>query len=272
MTAYRQIVQLIVALAVLTALFAVLERLWPGKPLQRRLRRGLGTDLVYWFFTPLATKAVSKAAVAAALVPLLLVLGRPLDASSIQAGFGPVTALPAWAQAALILVTGDFIGYWVHRAFHGRWLWKFHAVHHSSTELDWLSSVRLHPVNDVVARVCQAVPFVLLGFSPLVVAAYIPFLTFHAIALHANVSWTFGPLRHVVSSPTFHRWHHTREDEALDRNFGGLLPVWDLLFGTFYMPKGKLPTEFGVKDDAVPEGFLAQLVHPIRRAGRGAGP
>jgi sterol desaturase/sphingolipid hydroxylase (fatty acid hydroxylase superfamily) len=149
--------------------------------------------------------------------------------------------------------------------FHSRRLWKFHAVHHSSKEVDWLSSVRLHPVNDAVSRIFQAVPFVLLGFSPAVVAAYVPFLTLYAILLHANVSWTFGPMGYLVASPAFHRWHHTKEPEAIDKNFAGLLPMWDLLFGTFYLPKDRRPTEFGVHDDGVPENFWGQLAYPFRR-------
>ena len=200
-------------------------------------------------------------------MPLLLLLGRELDAKNLAAGYGPVVALPAWLQVVLIVVLGDFIGYWVHRAFHSRRLWKFHAVHHSSKDLDWLSSLRLHPVNDIVSRICQAVPFVLLGFSPLVVAAYLPFLTFYAILLHANVSWTYGPLRQVFASPTFHRWHHANEEEALDKNFAGLFPEFDRLFGTLYLPDGLRPTTFGVRGNPVPEHFWGQLTYPFRRSG-----
>ncbi len=126
-------------------------------------------------------------------------------------------------------------------------------------------AARPNPVNDIVTRICQAVPFVLLGFSPLVVAAYVPFLTFYAIMLHANVSWTFGSLRHVFASPTFHRWHHTSEDQALNKNFAGLFPVIDRLFGTLYLPDDKRPTEFGVRNDLMPDGFLGQMAYPFGR-------
>jgi sterol desaturase/sphingolipid hydroxylase (fatty acid hydroxylase superfamily) len=259
----KRIFELAFAFVVLAVVFSAIEWLWPGQSQQRRLRRGFLTDVIYWFFTPLVTKTVSQAAVIAGVVPLLLIIGRPLDKSSIQAGFGPVTLLPVWAQVALVLLIGDFIGYWLHRGFHGRRLWKFHAVHHSSVDLDWLSSVRLHPINEVVASLCQAVPFVLLGFSPLIVSVYVPFLTLYALVLHANVSWTFGPLRYVLASPVFHRWHHTKEDQARDKNFAGLFPIWDLSFGTFYLPKVIRPTEFGVRDDSVPESFWGQLMYPV---------
>jgi len=96
-----------------------------------------------------------------------------------------------------------------------------------------------------------------------VVAAYAPFLTFHALLLHTNVPWTFGPLRYVVSSPAFHRWHHTTETEGLDKNFAGLFPFIDMAFGTFYMPPGRQPARFGIVADDVPEGIFRQLVHPF---------
>jgi sterol desaturase/sphingolipid hydroxylase (fatty acid hydroxylase superfamily) len=141
-------------------------------------------------------------------------------------------------------------------------------VHHSSTELDWLSSVRVHPVNDLLARIVQAIPILLLGFPVKILAVYIPFTTFYAILLHANVSWTFGPLKKIITSPVFHRWHHSSEVEAQDKNFAGLFPIWDLLFGTFYMPDGKQPESFGIIGNPIPPRFLAQLVYPFQSAPR----
>ena len=260
---YKQLISLTVAFVILTLIFWMVEFFWPGIPGQRRFRAGYGVDVFYWFFTPLVSKAVSQIAVLIVIVPILLLLGHRLDREALRAGYGPVLMLPRWAQTLAILMVGDFIGYWSHRWFHGRRLWKFHAVHHSSKELDWLSAARLHPVNEIVSRVLQSLPFVFLGFSPLVIAAYMPLLTFYAIFVHANVSWDFGPLRYVIATPLFHRWHHTCEDEAMDTNFAGLLPVWDLLFGTLYLPKGKTPAKFGVHDDSVPGEFWAQMTYPF---------
>jgi sterol desaturase/sphingolipid hydroxylase (fatty acid hydroxylase superfamily) len=73
---------------------------------------------------------------------------------------------PLGLQIFEVLLLGDLVGYWVHRLFHGRRRWRFHAVHHGSKDLDWLSAVRLHPVNDVVARVAQVIPVIVLGFPP----------------------------------------------------------------------------------------------------------
>jgi sterol desaturase/sphingolipid hydroxylase (fatty acid hydroxylase superfamily) len=97
------------------------------------------------------------------------------------------------------------------------------------------------------------------------VAAFVPVLTLYALFLHADVDWSFGPLRYVIASPVFHRWHHTSEEEGLDRNFAGMFPFIDVIFGTFYMPRGRAPERFGLVRDDVPDGLLAQLWYPFRR-------
>ncbi len=259
---------ILIAFVLLSLVFYAVERLFPAIRGQRRLRRGFTLDLLYWLFTPLVTKALAKGAVIAGVVLIALLLGHELGpglGEELTRGFGPVARQPLWAVALEMLVLGDLVGYWTHRAFHGKRLWKFHAVHHSSTELDWLSSVRLHPVNDVLSRLAQVAVLMLAGFPLTALAVYIPFLTLNAIFLHANVSWDYGPLRYVISSPRFHRWHHTSQAEGQDRNFAGLLPLWDLLFGTFYMPEGRQPERFGIAGEPVPETLWGQLAYPFRR-------
>jgi len=265
---------LVFGFVALTIVFWPLERLRPAIPEQPRWRRGTLTDLGYWFFTPLVTRVVTRAALIVAVVALAAAAGVPLRKPEVQAflvGNGSaVQRQPLWLQVVEVLVLGDLIGYWTHRLFHGRELWPFHAVHHSSTDVDWLSSVRLHPVNDVVSRLLQAIPLLLLGFPPGLMAGYLPFLTFYALLIHANVSWDFGPLRHVVASPAFHRWHHTSQAEGLDKNFAGLFPWIDRLYGTYYMPEGRQARRFGILGGDVPDGLLAQLAYPFRSRARTA--
>ena len=83
--------------------------------------------------------------------------------------------------------------------------------------------------------------------------------------LHANVNWSFGPLRYGIATPGFHRWHHAADAVALDKNFAGLFPVWDLRFGTFYLP-AHAPERFGVANARVPDGLWAQLRFPFSRS------
>jgi sterol desaturase/sphingolipid hydroxylase (fatty acid hydroxylase superfamily) len=262
----------LVALPVLALGFWTVERCWPARA-QPRWRRDTPTDVAYWFLTPLVTKAIARAAVVVAVVLLALAAGVRPDGESIRAfaahGRGSLAQRqPVWLQAIEVVLIGDFIGYWVHRLFHGRALWRIHAVHHSSERLDWLSSVRLHPLNDVGTRLAQAVPLFALGFDGPILAAYVPFLSLYAILLHANVSWDFGPLRHVLASPRFHQWHHTSEAEGLDTNFAGFFPFWDALFGTLYLPRDREPQAFGLANETVPAGLLGQLAYPFRRRAR----
>jgi len=254
----------VVVFGVLAAFFGWMESRWPSSP-RPASRRGKWLDVSYWLFmAPIVTKGLERAAIVVAVIILAIIAQRPLEREAILAGFGPLSRQPFWLQAIEVLLMGDFIGYWMHRLFHGPRLWKFHAVHHSSDHVDWLAAARVHPINDILTRLVQLVPLFLLGFKPLVLAAYAPFLTLHAIFLHANVPWTFGPLRYVISSPTFHRWHHTKEAEGRDKNFAGFFPVWDLMFGTFFMPPGRQPMDFGV-DDPMPETLWGQMTYPFRR-------
>ncbi|HEX4301697.1 MAG TPA: sterol desaturase family protein [Rhizomicrobium sp.] len=256
----HRIIGLVIAFAVLTVLYAVIARLWPSVPGQKILRRGFWTDCLYWLWTPIVTKAVTPVAIAIAVLPLIAIFGWHYK--TLAQGHGPLAIQPLWLQAIEIFVIGDFFGYWQHRMFHRTRLWRFHAVHHSSSDLDWLSSVRLHPVNDIGAKLIQAVPLVALGFNLGAVALYAPVTTFYAIMVHANLSWDLGPFRAVFVSPAFHRWHHTKAEEGLDKNFAGGLPLWDILFGTYYMPR-RQPTVFGI-DDPMPQGFLGQMLQPFR--------
>jgi len=86
----------------------------------------------------------------------------------------------------------------------------------------------------------------------------------YAIFLHANVSWDFGPVRLVLASPTFHRWHHSSEPVAVDKNFAGFLPLWDLLFGTLYLPAGARAMHFGMHGAKLPTTFVGLMTYPFR--------
>ena len=260
-----KVIGLIIALVVFSLFFGVIEWLWPALPGRKREGRQLRTDLVYWFFTPLISRTITRAALFTVAIIGAVIFGKEVVQSHVAQGYGPVAALPVGAQVLLTLVVGDFVAYWGHRFFHTGRLWKFHAIHHSSIHLDWLASTRLHPLNDVIMRAVQAIALLALGVPVKILAAYVPFLALHGLFLHANVPRDFGPLRHVISSPKFHRWHHTSQEEGLDKNFSGLFPIWDHLFGTFYMPADRQPERFGVPDAGVPDDLWGQLTYPFRR-------
>jgi sterol desaturase/sphingolipid hydroxylase (fatty acid hydroxylase superfamily) len=263
----QAIAQVVPATIVLAVIFTVLTHFWacnPGTPWWRK--RELVTDICYWFFVPLFARVFRIG---------LLVLGASFffklnDADEVGAffenGHGPLSTLPLVAQAILSLVAADFMLYWLHRMFHGGGFWKYHAIHHSSEEVDWISAARFHPVNLVLGTIGVDVVLLLAGISPNAMVLLAPFNIFHSAFVHANMNWTLGPFRYVLASPVFHRWHHTSPAEGGDKNFAGTFPVWDLLFGTWYMPEGRLPENYGVDDQATfPNEIAGQLAYPFRR-------
>jgi sterol desaturase/sphingolipid hydroxylase (fatty acid hydroxylase superfamily) len=161
-------------------------------------------------------------------------------------------------------VLGDFLGYWTHRINHrSPTLWNLHAVHHSGEAIDWLSAVRIHPLNDMFSKGLKAIPVLLLGFSPLAVELYTPILSAYIAFVHANVPWAYGPFRYVIASPAFHRWHHAMDRKAWGKNYAGLFPIYDLIFGTFYLPNEQ-PKEFGIHGEKMTENFVGQMLYPFR--------
>lgn len=256
-------VSLVVLFAVLAVGVGWLERrarLTPLVPFWRRERR---LDIVYWFFTPYAGQIASGAAFALTLgLAFAVTRGRIADLADFLRAHGPIVAQPRALQILEGLLFADLITYWVHRASHRGWLWRIHALHHSTESLDWLSAARVHPLNEALNRVVLAVPLLALGFEPGHFAALAPVLGLHGLFLHASVGWDFGPLRLVIASPCFHRWHHARDVQGV--NFAGLFPVWDLIFGTLHLPRHQQPTRFGIDGPPPPPGLFAQLAWPFR--------
>ena len=259
-----KVVPVTIALALV---FSVLAHFWacnPGRPWWRK--RELVTDVCYWFLVPLFARVFRIG---------LLVLGAALvfgirDADELIAfydnGHGPLSRLPLWLQAILFLVAADFMMYWLHRMFHGGGFWKYHAIHHSSEDVDWISAARFHPVNLLLGTIGVDVVLLMAGISPGVMLWLGPFNIFHSAFVHANLNWTLGPFKYVVATPVFHRWHHTSREEGGDTNFAGTFPLWDILFGTFRMPKGTLPDQYGVDDQSsFPREIIGQLAYPFRK-------
>jgi sterol desaturase/sphingolipid hydroxylase (fatty acid hydroxylase superfamily) len=260
-----RIIQLAVGLIVLGIILYPLERLFPSVHGKKMFRKGFRVDLIYWFFTPTITAGFTFGVTVITAVAIILISSGDISAANLATGRAPISYLPRVLQYLTALLAADFVGYWAHRAFHQGKLWDFHAIHHASEELDWLSAVRLHPVNQALGQVIVVAPLALLGFNLQILGTTSGLLTFWAIFVHSNVRWTFGVLRHIIATPAFHRWHHTSQAEGLDKNFGGLFLFWDRLFGTLYLPEGQQAQRFGLFDEKVPDSFVRQLVWPFTR-------
>ncbi len=248
----------------LAALFTVLTWFWACNPGRAWWNKpDLVTDVCYWFFIPVITRflRIGLLIVAAAIV-FQITTAQGLVAFY-ENGHGPLAALPLVAQGIIFLVGEDIILYWTHRWFHGAAMWKYHAVHHSSEELEWISAARFHPVNLFLGSVAADVVLLFAGISPNVFLVLGPLTIAHSAFVHANLDWTLGPFKYVIASPVFHRWHHTAADRGGEKNFAATFPILDVIFGTFYMPAGELPDHYGIADRAFPESFGGQLVHPF---------
>ena len=244
--------------------FAVLSFFWscnPGQPWWRK--RELVTDLCYWFIIPLFARYLRIGLLVMGAAVLFGITTADGLVEFYDDGHGPLAQMPLWAQAAIFLVGSDFMMYWLHRGFHRPTLWKCHAVHHSSQELDWISAARFHPINIFLGSVASDVVLLLAGISPNVLVFLGPFTVAHSAFVHANLNWTLGPFKYVLAGPVFHRWHHTMAERGGEKNFASTFPVLDLMFGTFYMPKNELPDAYGIADPGFPPTFGQQMIYPF---------
>jgi len=246
----------VLELLVLGLVFMPMEALWPLRE-QRVLREGWQTDLKHFFVSHAGVQLLSFGA----MIPAQILFAWAVRLEFQQA----VAAQPLALQLVEILLVVDLATYWIHRAFHQvPWLWSFHAIHHSSRAMDWLAGSRIHPVDVVVTRAVAFLPVFILGFAPAALYAYLVFVSFHAVFIHANVRWRFPGVRWLVTTPEYHHWHHTSDEEGLDRNFAQFLPLWDLVFGTAHQP-GHWPKNYGTVNFQPPEDYLGQLAYPFRR-------
>lgn len=248
-------------IAVMGVLFAALSWFSPcnaGKPWWKK--RGLLTDVTYLFVSPVLMRYFR---IGLAIMIAMYLVGITTQEGLVgyfDHGHGPVSRLPFWLQLVLYVGLSEFALYWIHRAFHSGWLWKYHAVHHSSEDVEWISAWRFHPVNLVLGTVAVDVAAIMAGVNTDIFLILGPFNALTSGWVHANLNWTLGPFKYVFAGPVFHRWHHTREKHGV--NFAGTFSLFDVMFGTFYMPE-TLPQNYGIDDKEMPEGYGRQLVYPL---------
>jgi sterol desaturase/sphingolipid hydroxylase (fatty acid hydroxylase superfamily) len=177
---------------------------------------------------------------------------------------GWVAGLNFWAALFLIVLVADLVQYWTHRGYHEvPLLWRLHAVHHSVKSMDWLAGSRQHILELLITRTLVLAPIYVLGFSKEVIDAYIVVVGFQAVFNHANVSVRLGPLRYLIVTPNFHHWHHSQDNEAIDKNYAAHFAFIDYLFGTAVKSDRPWPAHYGVLGDYVPNGFWKQVKFPF---------
>jgi len=153
-----------------------------------------------------------------------------------------------WALIGLFIGV-EFFYYWMHRTAHTvRWLWATHSVHHSPTKLNLTAGIRLGWTGLISGNFLFFLPLVWLGFHPLSVIAMLALNLIYQFFLHTELAPRFGPLEWVLNTPRHHSVHHASNGSCLDKNFGGILIIYDRLFGTFAAPPANERLRYGLTE------------------------
>lgn len=248
---------LILAFLVSAILFIFLEKVFPKYRDQAILRPEWQLDSFYFCFNHL-------------LITILLLVGNYFVTKvfgwAINDNFQTwIQSLPILAQVVILIFCADFVLYWSHRAFHeNKYLWKFHAVHHSVEYMDWMAGSRNHVVQTFIDRCLALVPLYLLGTSKEALDIYVSFAAVQAVYVHSNIGIPLGPLKYILATPQYHHWHHSSQLPAIDTNYAVHMPFYDRLFGTYHMPDEHWPSHYGTTK-RLPRTYIGQFVHPFQR-------
>lgn len=245
--------------AILCVIFIPVERLFPVRR-QSIFRRGIWTDLGYFVLSSVLPPVLLTVPVGFLVVAIHRLVPYHL--------YTLASHWPFWSKAIVGLVIGDIAYYWAHRWMHvWPWLWRFHAIHHSSREIDFLVSTRMHPVDLFLSRFSGLVPLYALGLigpidadSVWFAVVFIMLGKLWGFFIHANLRLPFGSLAWVLTTPGFHHWHHALT--PANRNYASMLPWLDRLFGTYHAPAGESPRRYGI-DQVVPEDLPRQFGLPF---------
>lgn len=179
---------------------------------------------------------------------------QPLYAGVIGAAFLGVANISPWRLPVgdwrvwvACFFAAEFVYYWFHRWSHTvRWLWASHAVHHSANEMTFPAAIRLGWTNLISGGWLLFLPLVAIGFDPLMVSGLLAANLTYQFFLHTEAVGKLGALEYVLNTPSHHRAHHGSNAEYIDKNFGGVLIVFDRLFGTFVEERTDVPVKYGL--------------------------
>lgn len=237
--------------------FIPIERMLAVRPMSP-LRPEWRTDLAYFFMGHVLVQFVLIAVTASATTVAGFVAFPALK--------DVIQSQPVWLQFLLAVFFADLAQAILHRAYHNTpWLWRYHAVHHSSRHMDWLAGSRIHLLEILMTRSAVLLPLLVLGFSAQAINGYVILVGIQAVLAHANLKLDFHWLEYVLVTPRYHHWHHARHPDYLDVNYAIHLPIVDMLMRTFKRPpRGEWPDEYGVmKLETVPRGFWSQAWMPL---------
>jgi sterol desaturase/sphingolipid hydroxylase (fatty acid hydroxylase superfamily) len=236
------------------------ERLLPFRPAWNRSHGDVVTDVAHAVVSGIGTTQIVRVLVQAVGLVVAARVSRALGSTLWPDGW------PLPAQLALALVVAELPQYWLHRWQHEHGaLWRFHAVHHSAPRLYWLNAARFHPVDIGLLYLVGYLPLIALGAPELVIMLFTLFDAVFGMFQHSNIAMRLGPLNYVFSAGEPHRWHHSRTLVEANTNYGSNLLVWDVVFGSLFLPADREPPEsIGISDmPDFPQTYGAQLAAPF---------
>jgi len=256
---------LMASLLVMGAIMAPLERLMPWSKQWRQGDNDSGVDVLMFFGGGSVLGFILNPLGIFLTAWLVGWIHVQLPPDTIKS-FWP-TALHPVLQVLLLIVVMDFFRYWYHRWMHeNAFMWRWHSVHHSSKRLYWFNGMRSHPIEQFLSGLIWVVPYTLIQ-APMEIV-FVAGIISRVIGRfqHTNVDVELGPFEYIFSAPNNHRYHHAKSIEEGNSNYGGDVVLWDHLFGTFYLPKGKRPSDDigvgGMPD--YPQTWLGLMLAPFR--------
>jgi ornithine lipid hydroxylase len=193
---------------------------------------------------------------------IVLLLADRIGQDAPFAGIWP-REWPVPAQALLLIISADFMRYWLHRWSHETpLLWRLHAVHHSSVRLYWLNTSRFHPIEKTLQFMLDSLPFILMGVDPHVIGFWFVLYSVNGFFQHSNIRLCFGQLSGIFSTAELHRWHHSQIPAESNSNYANVFILWDRLFGTYYRPAREVGT-LGLLNPDYPMGIVQQMKAPF---------
>lgn len=221
------------------------------------------TDIFYVILNPVF-KIILRFFPAAIILVLMSIFIKPMQIYAyLVNGSTPLGTLSPLSQCLVFVLLSDFLSYWFHRLLHKKYIWPVHAVHHGPHHVDWTTSYRFHPLNLVINPWLVTSIMILMGISPVNILLVSPLELFMAYFVHSNLNITLGPFKYLIATPVFHRWHHSYCESGVAMNFGAIFSLWDVLFGTIYLPEKILPNVYGIPDEKIDEGIFNQLIFPF---------
>lgn len=268
MTAPNKLLAAIAAVAAYPAIL-ILERFWPAARNQESWSPNFLVDFLWFVLAPVFFIIL--------IMPiedgLRWIYANGLDLGKVL----HIRSLPILAQVVIVALLSDFLAWLAHVVRHKvDFVWQFHKVHHAQEELNYFSTARIHPVDELATVLVRFLPFALLDAN-LAVPAYAVWRSVarvYAMYTHSNIRTNMGPLKYVLVTPQSHRVHHSMLPEHRDRNYANIFSIWDFMFGTQVLDFETYPAT-GVEDKNFPKpqratfgeivrSYVKMFVYPIR--------